>query len=426
MKYLLLILCLSFNLSAQEESSWAGQGEVGFEYRRFESDDNIQNADTGVAILSRVESAFETDMFKHVFRAFGRVDQKDSDRSLVVIEDGYFSVLLGEQQSWKILAGYKLFNWTATEAFHPADQINSRNYDSNVESLEKKGEVTIEIEKSLENGSFALYFFPKFEAPVFPGDRSRLGFGADLERVVWIDSGDATSNQNWGVQFGGRFSTTILDMDLSLHFLHHMDRSFPVVGTHRYVNVAGVPTPTAFPTTPYYYRSNQVGMTAVLPYESFVFKLEAASRTFDNDLLIYTTKGLRRAEDNSEVALGTEYSIAHENGAESFVFVEGQMMFGPEQSRMEEMSLFQKDIFLGYRYAFNDIMGKEFFLSFIFDAEREHEFLYNLSYSQRLSDIWKIKTGLRYYDAPKKEATVTGLELYNGDSYAFVTLTRFF
>lgn len=426
MKYLFLALFFPTILLAQEASRWAGQGEIGFEYRRFESDTSDLNADTGVAILSRVESAFETDIYKHVFRALGRVDQKDNDRSQVIIEDGYFSMLLDEEQSWKVLAGYKLFNWTATEAFHPADQINSRNYDSDVESLEKKGEVVIEIEKSLEEGSFALYFFPKFEAPIFPGDRSRLGFGADLQRVVWVDGGDATTNQTWGVQFGGRFSFTLLDADLSFHFLHHMDRSFPVIGTHKYVVVGGTPTPTAFPTTPYYYRANQIGMTAVLPVESFIFKLEAATRTFDNDLLIYTTRGLRRPEDNTEIALGTEWSVAHDSGAETYLFFEWQTMFGPEQSRIEEMSLFQNDIFLGWRFAFNDVMGKELFFSAIFDIDREHEYLFNLSYSQRLSDIWKIKTGLRYYDAPQKGTTVTGLELYDGDSYAFVTLTRFF
>ncbi len=421
--FLILFPCL---LLASETSNWAGQGEIGFEYRRFESDDNIQNADTGVAILSRVESSFEQDAYRHVFRALGRVDQKDSDRSQVIIEDGYFSMLAGPEKNWKLLAGYKLFNWTATEAFHPADQINSRNYDSDVESLEKKGELTIEIERSLESGSFALYFFPKFEAPVFPGDRSRLGFGADLERVIFVDGGDATTNQNWGIQFGGRFSYTILDADLSFHFLHHMDRSFPVIGTHRYAIVGTTAVPTAFPTTPYYYRSNQIGMTAVLPVESFIFKLEAASRTFDNDLLIYTTRGLRRPEDNTEVALGLEWSLAHESGSETYLYIEGQTMFGPEQNRIEEMSLFQNDLFIGLRFAFNDLMGKEIFVSTILDYDRKHEYLFNLNYSQRLSDIWKIKTGLRYYDAPKKTNIPTGLELYDGDSYAYITLTRFF
>lgn len=428
---LLLILLFPFTLLAQEESiepsSWVGQGEIGFEYRRFESDNVNTNADTGVAIVSRVESTFEKEVYKHVFRALGRVDEKDSDRSLVIIEDGYLSMLLGPEESWKILGGYKLFNWTATEAFHPADQINSRNYDSDVESLEKKGELTLELEKTLDNGSFALYFFPKFEEPVYPGAQSRLGFGAELQRPVWVDGGDATTNQTWGVQFGGRFSFTLLDTaDLSFHFLHHMNRSFPVIGTHQFVLVGGSPTPTAFPTVPYYYRANQVGITGVLPIESFIFKLEAATRKFDNDLFVYTTRGLRRPEDNTEVALGMEWSIAHESGAETYLFMEGQMMFGPEQSRIEEMSLFQKDIFLGLRYAFNDVMGRELFFSFIFDVEREHEYLFNLSYTQRLSDLWKIKTGIRYYDAPQKGSTVTGLELYDGDSYIYGTLTRYF
>lgn len=424
-KILILLFIPLFGLTAGE-SSWSGQGEIGFEYRRFESDANSQNADTGVAVLSRVESSFETDVYKHVFRGFGRVDQKDNDRSLVVIEDGYLSMFLGADQSWKVLAGYKIFNWSATEAFHPADQINSRNYDSNVESLEKKGELTIELEKTLEEGSFALYFFPRFEEPVFPGSRSRLGLGVDLQRVLWIDRGDATSDQNFGLQFGARFSTAIGDADLSFHFLHHMDRSFPVIGTHRYTTAAGNIVPLAIPNTPYFYRVNQIGFTATLPYESLIFKLEAATRKFDNELSIYTARGLRKSEDNTEVAFGTEYSFAHSSGAESFIYLEGQMMFGPAQSRIQEMAIFQKDIFTGYRYAFNDIMGKEIFVSLISDVQRSREFLYNFNYSQRLSDLWKIKTGLRIYDAPKKEATARGLEFYDGNSYVFTTLTRYF
>mgnify|MGYP005639268449 FL=1 len=347
----------------------------------------------------------------------------------MAFEDAYFSQRLGEEADWKVLAGYRIFNWTATEAFHPADVVNSRNFDSNVENLEKKGELTLELERTLEDGSLNFYYWPRFEEPDYPGKESRLGSGIDLERPVWIDQGDATSNQNWGVQYGARFQYTLDDADFSFHYLNHIDRNFPVVGTHNHLTVGTVTTPLELRFRPYFFRVSQMGGTLVYNYQGLQFKVEAAHRNFEQKVQIFDVgnQGLRQPDDHSEVALGLEYGLSHESsGAESTLLLEYQTMFGVSQARAEEMSVFQNDVLLAWRYAFNDTMGKELFLSFIFDIEREHEFLYNLSYQQRLSDVWKYKTGVRIYDAPKKKTTAQGLELLDKANHAFFNLIRYF
>jgi len=142
--------------------TWSGQGEVAFEFRKFKDDNVATTKDTGAAIFTRLETKYESDVSKHVLRFFSRVDPKDSDRDFVTFEDAYLSNRLGESQGIKVLAGYKLFNWTATEAFHPADQINSRNYDSDLENLEKKGELTVELAFDTPVGALSFFYWPRF------------------------------------------------------------------------------------------------------------------------------------------------------------------------------------------------------------------------------------------------------------------------
>ena len=96
-------------------------------------------------------------------------------------KDAHFYKTIGQEERYKVLAGYKVFNWSATEAFHPVDTINSRNNDGDLESLEKKGELTLEFEAAiLEDGLLNFYYWPRFEDPEFPGKNSRVGTGFTL------------------------------------------------------------------------------------------------------------------------------------------------------------------------------------------------------------------------------------------------------
>ena len=101
-------------------------------------------------------------------------------------------------------------------------------------------------------------------------------------------------------------------------------------------------------------------------------------------------------------------------------------MFGVDKDERAELSIFQRDILFGLRHVFNDVMGKEIFASVVADLERDNERLYNITYSQRLSDQWKIKGGVRVYDAPQKETLPKGLEIFDKDNTFSITLSRFF
>jgi hypothetical protein len=428
------LLLLSGASVAQDE--YSGQGQVSLEFRQFEKDQSELTEDTNISIFSRIEQRYKSDPFEHVFRGYARVDKKDQNRSFVALEDAYFSAFLAEE--YKLLAGYKLFNWTATEAFHPADVINSRNFDSNLENLEKKGELTIEFEVPFFNGAMAFYYFPRFEEPEYPGEKSRLS-SVTLQRSVVVDGTDYTTNEYWTNQYGFRLTQVIMDADISLHYLNHIDRNMPLVGTTNYTTILGSLTPLTSQVTPYYYRKTQIGGTYQQVFGDLILKLEFAHRTFEQETKVLTAKSAvlksvgagayetKFIENHTEAAFGLEYVMSLPGGIDGNFFLEGNGIFGVDEVERQERSTFQRDIMVGFRLAFNDVMGSEIYTTLITDIERDSEYLINFKYSRRLSDNWKFDGGIRIIEAPQKNPAIKeGLEVLDGDSYIFTNLTRYF
>ena len=122
---------------------------------------------------------------------------------------------------------------------------------------------------------------------------------------------------------------------------------------------------------------------------------------------------LEKAPDHTIAAIGFEYGYNFLNGTELTGLLEGQHFFGLTKRQRVAIDSFQADILIGARFAFNDVEDKQLLLSFIFDTERKQEYLINFNYSQRLTEQWGIKLGLRRIIAPQKGTTKLGLERLN-------------
>lgn len=427
MKYIFCLSLLVTPLSSFAE--YSSSGEVAFEFRQFEDDNVKTTQEKGMAVFSRLESKYEDDFYTHVIRGFARVDAKESSRDLVWIEDAYAAYFLDVDKLWRLSGGYKIFNWTALEAFRPADTINSRNFDAPLEKPEKRGELAVELEMPFYEGSFTLSYYPRVENPHYPGASSRLGLGFVPAEPVWVEERDV-SNKQWRPQFGARLTQFVMGADISLHAIQHYDRQFPILGTSNYTTILGNVVPVngvASMNVPHYYRVIQYGGTLQLPFfDGWIFKAEGVNRSFEDELEVLTVAGLKKPIDHSEVALGLEYGLAHADGSESTFFLEAVKIMGVTEAEAASLSAFQSDIFLGYRHARNDIMGTEFLISAIIDSERTHEKLYNFQASRRLSDVWKLSGTVRVFDAKPETSTPVGLEILDKDNHFSITIARFF
>jgi len=410
--YLTLIATIAVAAQAAfaNGGTWSSRGEAAGEARVFTDDGRDETEDAGLGMFTRLEAGYRKGRLRFRVRGFARVDRLDDSRDIAAFEEAWLDYRAGV---WQARAGFQLLNWTATEAFHPADIINSRNLDSNIESPEKLGELMFSLRRRVGQGGLTVYYMPRFEEPRLPGATSRLSFappGFDIGDALRLE-GDRLTDDRDETQWGLRFTQVVGNADLSLHYLDHVDRQFPAIAVD----------PEGGELRPVYLGVQDWGLTYLHILGGWIFKLEAAYKDFEE-----TTNPELALPDHSQAAFGLEYGWVYAGGAEGTAIVEGQNLFGLEEEERAAVSVFQRDFLIGYRHAWNDILGRELLITAIFDAERGREFLINANYKQRLSDTWSVETGLRWIEAPPDDFPPVGLELLDESNQLYLTLSRFF
>ena len=353
--------------------------------------------------------------FRERLRFFGRFDALDQGRAVLVIEEAWAEYKKGPV---RIRAGLDILNWTATEAFHPADIINSRNLDSDVENFEKLGEPMLALQWRFGSGAINAYYMPAYPSPIFPSRASRLGFGPP-----GLELGDAVRLGPDGEKLSGaalqgalRYTQTIGHVDLGLHVVHHLDRSQPSI----------VFDPEALTLAPLYRTVTQIGGTYQHVIEGLILKVEAGYRIF-SATGIATPYGMLPDLDHAQLAVGFEYGLLHESGVESTFILEGQALVGLDEAERLSASIFQRDVLFGYRISLNDTAGTTLLLSAIADLERAGEVLVSFSYACRLSDTFTLKAAARVYEAKAPTGRQpSGLELLRNSDHFRVSLIRYF
>lgn len=389
------------------------QGELRLESRIFTKDKYESTEDANFGLASRLEVKAEQGSLSERFRVFSRVDEKDPSRNQIFLEEGYVSWSKG---AWFVRAGAQMFNWTATEAFHPADIVNSRNLDSDIENFEKVGEPAVGLSYDWNGWVTSVYYLPLFMEPRLPSATNRISFlspGVSQGGRKVLERNNQFSQNDYVDQWAAVVEGSVGSADLSFHYVDHIDRNQPIpqlsIFPQPLVDLIFVPV-------------RQSGGTYQQVVGPWLFKVEGAYRDF-----FRAQNPLYRRKDHGQVALGTEYGWTHESsGFDSTLIAEGQTYLGVTQSERAELGAFQKDVLVGYRLALNDVSSQEWMVTFLFDVERSHEYLSSLKYSRRLTDVWSLKTGVRYIDAPQKGLLPVGLEALNRAHQFYLNLSRYF
>lgn len=419
-------VCLAWS-SRADAAELKSRGELRSETRFFVRDDNEPlTEEINSSIAARLELSTRYQKLRFKARGFARYDPTDVERSAVFAEDAYAEFRWGR---FRIRAGALLLNWTATEAFHPADIINSRYLDSNLENAEKLGEPMVATRFKFEGGNVEFFFMPFFLSPILPSPFSRLSFGPPgvaLDSVLALErGGEFLSDRELTPQFGARVQKTIGDADVSMHVVSHIDRTTPLL----FVQSDGVPALVYQPVVQY-------GGTYQHILGALIAKVEASYRRFYRPSGGRTDRGVLPDRPNySQLAVGFEYGMPHASGGESTLLFEGQSVLGVEGEGFLglpdvaglELPLFQRDVLTGYRYAANDVAGRELLLTVIVDAEDPKQILVNGTYSQRMGETFGLKTGFRFIRIPSDgEGPPLGFAALDKDHQVFIELSKYF
>jgi hypothetical protein len=419
---------LALAAAAPARAEVTSKGELAVEGRAFPDDDNELTHDQALGLFGRLEARHQHAPFEEKLRAYGRLDHYDDRRSTLVLEEAFVQVRQGRV---RLRVGADIVNWTATEAFHPADVINARNLDSDLESLEKVGEPMVAGQVTVAEGTTAaLMVMPVYMETLLPSPGSRLSLAPGLDvqgrRALYDRQGHFTDN-HFGPQLAFRLQQVLGQADLSVHALEQMDRLQPLVG---WDIAQGRPVPI-------YLTVRQVGGTYQHVLGPVIVKLEAAYRWFvtpvDADAPVVPLDVTAPVpapapftdRDHGTVALGLEYGIPHAGGGDSTLLLEGQAVLGARDAATRaQLTPFQRDLFAGYRLALGDEDSKELVLGTIVDLERRGEFLVNVSYQQRLGETFSVRAGLRIFAA--RDDAAYGLRPLRQSDHLRLTLTRHF
>lgn len=406
-------LATTLGLAGETDS----RGEIAFESRFFSEDDDDGTEDAGVGMLGRLELTHDHAPLKERLRVYGRLDAMDDARTMLVVEEAWAQVRWGRLQ---LRLGADVLNWTATEAFHPADAVNARNVDSELESYEKVGEPMIAVQTALwSDAALSVYYMPYATEPILASPSSRLSIappGVPFGERVILDERGRPRDSDFAHQGAVRLRQTLGSADLSVHVLHHVDRSQPTVG---FDAAAGT-------LRPIYQTVSQAGGTYQHALGPVVLKLEGVYRRFaqpDGDMTAYGPLPVR---DHGAVAAGLEYVLPHDNGWESVLVVEGQTILGVDRATRSALHPFQRDALLGWRLALNDESSSELTVLAIVDLERDREGLASVTYKQRVGETWSLLLGGRVVLTAAPEHGRRNLAAIRNADYVRLSLARHF
>jgi hypothetical protein len=396
---------------APAASAWDSSGEIAFEARAFQPDHRKDTKDWNSGLFGRLSLGAEKNHFALRARGFGRADAVDHQRSLAVIEE-----LWAEARAsfLSLRVGFDVFNWSATEAFHPADIINARNLDSDIERYEKLGEPMANLTFRWSSGSISAFVMPFRMHPLLPSPHSRMSpvpEGIRLGKFAYLDDTGRLTNQRLAPQGGLVLRQTLGHADLTVHAVHHTDRSQPEV----YYDAKNSQYRPLLRTV------TQIGGTYQQVLEPVILKIEWAYRRFENpsdrEVLLATLK----KRDHFQGAVGLEYGFML-GKVESTLIVEAQSIFFTTEEVRKNLQMFQRDALVGYRLLFPDAGASTVNLLGIIDLEDPGKIIANASFTRRLGNDFQISVAARLI-VGKNDSTVN---IPSNADHLRIFLTRYF
>lgn len=181
----------SFSFAAE----WTSGGELGLEGRSFLNDGDRRTTDQGLALAGRFELRHDHEAWAEKTKIVGRLDRYDRARDTFFPEELWLQFTANLP---RLRLGIDTVTWTALEAFHPADTVNSRNFDSDLENFEKIGEPMLAAKFDVAEGStVSALFMPVYVKTLIPSPYSRLNLsGPHSEAEAFEDQADRNSTSD--------------------------------------------------------------------------------------------------------------------------------------------------------------------------------------------------------------------------------------
>lgn len=324
---------------------------------------------------------------------FLRADGKDDERNHADIRELMWLHLDGDNE-WRV--GINTMFWGVTESQHLVDVVNQIDQVEGIDGEDKLGQPMIHLKRYEDWGVVDLLVLPGFRERTFQGIEGR-------PRLSLVVDGDATtyqsSDEDSHIDYAFRYSHTIDNLDFGITWFK---------GTNREPEFNAALDSNGQPILiPHYAQMSQLGLDAQLIDEDWTWKLEVIHRETDDIDFEALTGGFEYTfygVYESDIDLGTLVEYSHDNR--------------PEGQR----GVFDRDIFVGARLAFNNVQSTELLAGFVVDTDKQSR-SFRLEGNRRIGDSWKATIEAQVFSNIDDQDPLIAFE---DDDYLLFEMARYF
>ncbi len=364
-RFVLLLMTFSLPLQALEFS-----GNAALEWQQF-TEDAVSPQQFDQSVTLSFQPKFRQDWNQGndeiTMELFLRGGSEDDARNHGDIRELKW-LHVGSDDEWRI--GIDSVFWGVTESRHLVDIINQTDRLEGLDGEDKLGQPMIHYTRIADWGVLDAFLLTGFREPGFHDAKGRLRL---LLPVDDTQTGYESADGKHHVDVALRYSQGFGDSEIGVSLFHgtNRDPAFSVGS-----NAAGQPV-----LIPYYSQITQLGVDVQTIIEDWIWKLEMIARSSEAEAYVASTFGFEYTFYgifDSAIDMGTllEYSM---------------------ENRFENAGVFDNDVFVGARFAFNDVQSSEVLAGLFYDVDLQSRSL-RVEASRRLGSSWKMSVEAQFFN----------------------------
>jgi len=324
---------------------------------------------------------------------FLRADNKDAGRQHADIRELLWLHLDGDNE-WRV--GINTMFWGVTESQHLVDVINQIDRVEGIDGEDKLGQPMIHLNRYRDWGVLDFLLLTGFRERTFPAAEGRLRLPLVVDTTAPIyESSDGNKHIDYAIRFSQAYGN--LDLGISLFKGTNRDPQF----------VPGVDSNGQAVLFPVYLQMTQVALDLQLIVEDWTWKLEMIHRDTSPSAYQALTGGFEY----------TFYSVF-----DSDINVGSLAEYSYDSRDEGQRGVFDRDLFVGARFAFNDVQSSELLAGFVVDTEKGSQ-TFRLEGNRRIGDNWKGTIEVQLFSNIDVNDPLIALA---NDDYLLLELARYF
>ncbi|MCG8323988.1 MAG: hypothetical protein MI673_00605 [Thiotrichales bacterium] len=366
-----LLLGLLAMVPPSQAGEWSGY--VGLETRFFTQDplDDRQDHHFNAALNFEPEYYHDWDNGRQLiaFVPYLRIDEHDSDRTHFDIRELTY---VKAAETWELRLGVRKVFWGVVEFQHLVDIINQTDLVENIDTEDKLGQPMVNLALIRDWGTIDFFIMPYFRERQFVGRQGRLRSQPPVsEDLARFESGAKEKHVDVAIRYSHFFG----DWDIGIaHFY----------GTSRDPRLLpGLDAGNNPVLIPFYDTIHQTSLDLQATKGNMLWKLEALHRSGQGDTY-------------NALAGGFEYTFVGVMETAVDLGILGEYHY--DDRGESAPTIFEDDIGIGARLAFNDAASTEALTGLVWDRNTGGIF-YNLEASRRITNHWFVELqGRLFFD----------------------------